>query len=99
MKLMIRLNRYIYEIDTLNNVNEESNSFEYEYKNKLIAKFQRKYDKGNFIYYECCKRRKGCCGKCKYNKNTKTWYMLKECNKDIIQDIKNFNISLISIFI
>lgn len=34
-------NRYLYEIDTLNNANEESNSFEYEYKNKLITKFQK----------------------------------------------------------
>ena len=81
MKLMIRLKSYLYEIDTLNNANEESNSFENEYKNKLITKFQKKYDKDYFIYYECCKRRKGCRGKCKCSKNTKTLYMLKNVIK------------------
>ena len=31
----------------LNNINEENNPFEYKYRNKLITKFQQKFDKGN----------------------------------------------------
>jgi hypothetical protein len=84
-------NKYLYEIDNLNDKTLKDNSFEYEYNNKLVTKFHKKYEKGNFIYYECCKRRKVCIGKCKYNKKDKKWYMIKECNMKIIHDIKNFD--------
>ena len=84
--------KYLYQIENINNETSKKNSFEYEYSNKLVTKFQKKYEKGNYIYYECCKRRKGCLGKCKYDKKNKKWLMIAECSKNIMHDIKSFDI-------
>ena len=84
--------KYLYQIENINNETSKKNSFEYEYSNKLVTKFQKKYEKGNYIYYECCKRRKGCLGKCKYDKKNKIWFMIAECSKNIMHDIISFDI-------
>jgi len=84
-------NKYLFEIGNLNDKTLKENSFEYEYNNKLVTKFHKKFEKGSFIYYESCKRSKGWIGKCKYNKKDKKWYTIKECNKKFIHDIKNFD--------
>ena len=49
------------DIDPYNN-----NWFYYKNdNNKLVIKFLKKLEKGNFIYFECNKRRSRCKGKCK----------------------------------
>ena len=69
----------------------EINSFTYEFKNiKIKTKFYKKLKKGNYIYFECSRRRKGCGGKCKYDINIKKWNITEECNSTIIHDVFNF---------
>ena len=36
----------MYQIENINNETSKKNSFEYKYSNKLITKFQKKYEKG-----------------------------------------------------
>ena len=78
-------------MDEVEENNFARSSFYYDNdKNKISTKFLKKYEKGNFIYFECNKRRAGCKGKCKFNKSTKMAYMIEECNKDIIHDNRSF---------
>ena len=82
---------HLYVMDEVEENNFARSSFYYDNdKNKISTKFLKKYEKGNFIYFECNKRRAGCKGKCKFNKSTKIAYMIEECNKDIIHDNRSF---------
>jgi len=40
-------------------------------ESKIMTKYSKKIEKGNYIYYECNKRKNGCKRKCKYDKNKK----------------------------
>ena len=47
---------------------------------KIITKYYKKIENKNYIYFECSKRRAGCPGKCKYDKNKDIWILDCECN-------------------
>ena len=70
-------NKYLYKFES-NNINENNKiSFLYQFENKkLVTKLYKKIAKANFIYYECNKRRYGCTGICKYDTNSKKWFMI-----------------------
>ena len=84
-------NKYLYKFEN-NNINENNKiSFLYQFENKkLVTKLYKKIAKANFIYYECSKRRYGCTGICKYDTNSKKWFMIEECNSRVIHDAINF---------
>ena len=69
-----------------------TNSFCYQNtETKIMTKYIKKIEKGNYIYFEYNKRKKGCNGKCKFKKNDKKWYLVENCDKNIIHDIYNYD--------
>ena len=55
-----------------------------------MTKYSKKIEKGNYIYYECNKRKKGCKGKCKFDKIKKKWFLVEHCSHNIIHDIYSY---------
>ena len=52
-----------------------TNSFYYQNaESKITTKYSKKIEKGNYIYYECNKRKNGCKGKCKFDKIKKNGF-------------------------
>lgn len=55
-----------------------------------MTKYSKKIEKGNYIYYECNKRKNGCKRKWKYDKNKKKWFLVEICNNNINHDIFSY---------
>jgi len=69
------------------------NNFYYYFKNlDIYTKFIISLRNVNNIYYYCSKKLNGCFGKIKYSLKEKNWYILKECDINIIQNTSNFEI-------
>ena len=67
------------------------NNFSYYYKNlDICTKYIISLRNDNYIYYYFSKKRNGCFGKIKYSLKEKIWYILKECNINIIHITSNF---------
>ena len=45
-----------------------------------MTKYIKKIEKGNYIYFECSKRKKGCKRKCKFQIKEKKWFLVEKCN-------------------
>ena len=81
----------------VNNFNPESDqSFNYYFNDREIyAKYTKKSQSKNFIYFECSKKRNGCNGIIRYEKNTKKLIIKNECLNKIKHDTITFDKFLI----
>ena len=71
------------------------NNFNYYFKNlDIYTKYIISLRNGNNIYYYCNKKRNGCFGKIKFSLKEKNWYILKECDINIMHNTSNFEIFL-----
>ena len=67
----------------------------FHYYNKdsdILTEYYKKINKGNFIFFYCSKRRNGCCGAIKYNKEKEKWVIYNECLNNIKHDTYNFDL-------
>jgi len=85
--IVIKINNFNPEIDK---------AFNYYFQEKEIySKFTKKSSSKNYIYFECTKKRNGCCGLIRYEKKRKSLIIKNECISKIKHDTITFENFLI----
>ena len=82
------------DLEQLNKIDPNiDKNFNYYYKDEdIYVKYYINKRNENNIYYYCSKKRNGCPGSIKYNKDNKEWILLYKCDTKIIHDTNNFEV-------